>query len=159
MLFSRSRGLEFKTTHGHLFIGFGNLYTGDPTKKQSWQMDAWMWMCKEASWTRSLVGQVKYNTSDFRSKFNIPQTPAMPVIPTYVKNRKILQQLDCCGGGFDLVELCKGCSLPGFMRISTPLWLRRLIRCFTLDPGVSWPFVKRPWKPLLYIQYVHPWKY
>ena len=49
MLFSRSGGHGLKPTRGHLFKGFGNLYTGDPQmnmqqKQQSWQVDAWMWM-------------------------------------------------------------------------------------------------------------------
>ena len=47
MLFSRSGGREFKPTRGHLFKGFGNLYTGDPAKnmQQRDRVGKWMHGC------------------------------------------------------------------------------------------------------------------
>ena len=39
MLFSRSGGLEFKPSRGHLYKGFGNLYTGDPQRTCSKEIE------------------------------------------------------------------------------------------------------------------------
>ncbi len=63
-----------------------------PTWYQSWQVDTWMWMWKEASC--SLVGQVEKLCVGVAFEYLCPSHACN------TQNRKILQQLVCCGGGF-----------------------------------------------------------
>ena len=92
-------------THGHLFNGFRNLYTGDLAKNVQ-QRD------RVGKWRLGCGCERKHHVI-WWGKFKIPLTPAMPVIPKTEKSSNNLSVVV-----EDLGELCCGLSVPRFMSLA-----------------------------------------